>query len=477
MEAQATMQIALTCPQCGGEVELSEDASVFHCSFCESTLKPTGRNEVQSFYFPAKGNTDSVGKALLKALRQKKGIRASIMKSDLAYAPFWRVKGMLFQWAFGREYQSTVYDGPSFDYFKKLRAVPYIRTFPAFEADQFQMLSIGLRAQAMKMHPFNREKMGPEAVVLDQKVSLKEAVKKSLQTSAPVLDGGKRSVHIQKTALIGEKYSLLYFPVFYFVLEMGGKEQKVIIDGLSHRIIKGALPEDAISPTTPTQKLPFTPLNFIPFKCPNCGWDLPFQPSARIHLCNTCGMAWQEFGGRFHQVRYKVWEPEAPTKKVLYLPLWRLQVTINTKNRQYRTLKDFFQLFPQPRIHTGRKLDHEPIYFYVPAFRIRNPVAVDKFASRFILRQPPIPEDLPTNLRQQKAGPAWLPLGEAMEMAGILLLSITPKRSKPIQSAVKDAKIKLEHRELIWVPFAEKGIFLREVHTDLAIQKNCLELE
>ena len=471
------MQIAVACPQCGGEVELEEDASVFHCTFCDSTLKPTGRNEVQSFFFPPKGNKEAIGKALLKAFWEKKGIRASIVESSLAYAPFWRVKGMLFQWAFGREFKSTVYNGPSFDYFKKLRAVPYIRTFPAFEAERFQMLSIGLRAQAMKMHPFNREKMGLDALIVNQKVSLKDAVKKSLQTSAPVLDGGKRSLHISKTALIGEKYSLLYFPLFYFLVAMEGKEHTVVVDGLSHSVIKGTLPKEALKSNDPSERLPYTPLNFIPFKCPNCGWDLPFQPSARIHLCNTCGMAWQEFGGRFHQVRYKVWEPESPMKDLVYLPLWRLEIGIHTAKKQYNTLKEFFELFPQPRLQPKRKLDEEPIYFYVPAFRIRNPVAVDKFASRFILQQPRIPETLPTNLREEKAGPAWLPLGEAMEMARMLLFSITPKRSKPIQAAVKEAKIQLKHRELLWVPFTEKGIFLREVHTDLAIQRNCLEIE
>lgn len=140
-------------------------------------------------------------------------------------------------------------------------------------------------------------------------------------------------------------------------------------------------------------------------------------------------------------------------------------------------MKEFFELFPQPRIQDQRKLEKEPICFYVAAFRIRNPVAVDKFASRLILHQPAIPEELPTNLREHKAGPAWLPLGEAMEMARMLLFSITPKRSKPIQAAVKEANIQLKRGELLWMPFREKGIFLREVHTDLAIQKNCLELE
>jgi len=459
-------------------VELSEDASVFHCAFCDSTLKPTGRNQVQSFYFPPKGKKQAVQKALLRTLKDKRGISATVVESHLVYAPYWRVKGMLFQWAFGRKYESSTYDGPSFDYFKKLRAVAYHRTFPAFNSETFQLISIGLRAQAMRMWPFNREKMGSDALVLEQEVSLKEAVKKSLQTSSPLLDGGKLSLHINKTALIGEQYSLLYFPFFYFLLDTGTSRHQLIVDGLSHRVVKGTLPVGALTRNSNEKGLPYTPLNFIPFKCPNCGWDLPFQPSARIHLCTTCGKAWQEFGGRFHQVHYKVWEPDArvPGKNnIIYLPLWRLEVSITTPKGQCLTQKDFFALFPRPRVLDQVELETKPIHFYIPAFRIKNPVAVDKFAARLTLQQPFIPGASST-LRGQQAAPAWLPLGEAMEMAQLLLFSMTPKRAKPTQEAVKNAKIQLRHKELLFLPFFQKGIFLREVHTDLAIQKNCLEL-
>ena len=71
------MEIVLSCPQCGAEVDLNEDASVFRCRYCDSTLKPTGRNEVESFFFPPKGTTAQVGKALVLAL-SKQGRRIRV---------------------------------------------------------------------------------------------------------------------------------------------------------------------------------------------------------------------------------------------------------------------------------------------------------------------------------------------------------------------------------------------------------------
>ena len=65
------MDIAVTCPQCGAEVDLAEEDTVFKCLYCGSTLKPTGRNQVQSFFISPRENARKVGEALLRALKGK----------------------------------------------------------------------------------------------------------------------------------------------------------------------------------------------------------------------------------------------------------------------------------------------------------------------------------------------------------------------------------------------------------------------
>jgi hypothetical protein len=62
-------------------------------------------------------------------------------------------------------------------------------------------------------------------------------------------------------------------------------------------------------------------------------------------------------------------------------------------------------------------------------------------------------------------------------MAQILLYSMTPKRAKQIQARVKVSRVCLGEGQLLFLPFIEKGIFLREATTDFAIQKNCLEVD
>lgn len=475
------MDIVLNCPQCGAEVGLAEDDSVFRCNYCHSVLKPTGRNEVQSFYLPPKGTKERVGAALKKALSERVG-SVSIEEAYLVYAPFWRVRGLLFQWAFGRRYENTLYGGTSFDQFKRLRATSYHRTFPAFDTALLKVFSLGLRAQAMRMWPYNKTKMGDEARVLKQQISLHEAVQQALHTPYPSQGGSKEKIDILKTQLIGEAYSLIYFPYYCFSLSHGEGDGLMIVDALSHKVVKGNLSVSRLMEASLLNDtdVPYKPLAFIPFNCPNCGWELPFRPHTRIHLCRTCGMAWQETGGSFREVRYKASvkdESHLGQAAWNYLPFWKLTVAICTSQRDYRTVADFYELFPLPKVLDKEMLEKKPIHFYIPAFRIRNAQAVDKFSAQLSMNQPSFEESVAEVFRDIPAADVWLPLSEALEMAQVLLFSMTPSRAKRTLALVKDAQLRLDKRELIWLPFLEKGIFLREATTDFAIQKNCVELD
>jgi ribosomal protein L37AE/L43A len=450
------MDITLNCPQCGGEVDLAEDDSVFRCGYCGSVLKPTGRNEVQSFFFPPKGTLQQVAEAVAKAF-QKRGRSIRITESHLLYAPYWRVRGLLFQWIFGRVYEGSAYGGTSIDYFKKLRATAYHRTFPAFKASEWEVFSLGLRSQVMKMWPYNKEKMGKGALIIPQEMPLEEAVDLALRTSTPSSGAHKEKIDLLRTNLIGETYSLLFFPFYCFSVTGKKKQRLVIVDGLSHKVVRGRLSLVDLVEKTQQTSIPYKPLDFIPFKCPNCGWDLPFRPHTRIHLCRTCGRAWQELGGRYQEVFYSIAMPAETKEKRTwtFLPFWMLTATIVTPERTYETLRDFYALFPSPRVMKGDELGERPIRFHVPAFRIRNARAVDKLAAQLTGAQPSFQRTAPDPIREIQAADVWLPLGEAVEMAGHLLCSMTPKRAKHIRAAVKDARLQLREDGLVWLPFFE----------------------
>jgi hypothetical protein len=100
---------------------------------------------------------------------------------------------------------------------------------------------------------------------------------------------------------------------------------------------------------------------------------------------------------------------------------------------------------------------------------------VDKFATQLTRTQPTFIENEPTTIEGLDLSDAWLPLKEAKEMAHVLLYSMTKRDHKRTRDVVKEAELHFMNASLIWLPFMEKGIFLRELHTDFALQKNALE--
>jgi ribosomal protein S27E len=472
------MDIAITCPQCAAEVDLAEEDTVFKCLYCGSILKPTGRNQVQSFFISPRESASKVGKALVRALKGKAMRGLKIAEHQLVYAPYWRVSGMYFQWTFGRKRYHDSYGMSAWESFKNLRANPWFRTFPAFDASKWGLPSLGLRAQVLKIWPFSAQEMGKDSILIRQTVPFKEAAKLIQHSIGAAARRSSTDIEMVKSELVGERYSLLYFPLYCYTLKDNGRKSMLLVDALSHKVIKGRLDMDELKKHPPSDRIPYRPLNFLPFKCPNCGWDFPFKPHARIHVCATCAQAWQERGGEYVSVPYKIATIDESTDASLkYLPFWRLTGVIKAGDAQYRTLKDFYGLFPLPRVLNGQGLKDREISFYVPAFRIRDVRAVDKFAAQLTRTQPQFTETRPSTGEGRDLYEVWLSMKEAKEMAHVLLYSMTKKDHKRTKDIVKDSELHFTHARLLWLPFIEKGIYLRESQTDFALQKNALELD
>ena len=102
---------------------------------------------------------------------------------------------------------------------------------------------------------------------------------------------------------------------------------------------------------------------------------------------------------------------------------------------------------------------------------------VDKFAAQLTRTQPKFKEIEPNTIENLNLSDVWLTLKDAKEMAHVLLYSMTKKEHKKTKNAVKEAELHFTNSRLVWLPFMEKGIYLRESQTDFALQKNALDLD
>jgi ribosomal protein L37AE/L43A len=472
------MDISVDCPQCGAEVELAEEDTVFKCLYCGSTLKPTGRNRVQSFFISPREPAHKVGRVLIRALNAKLVKQLRIVEHHLLYAPYWRVNGMIFQWVFGRRYFKTASGDKLWEDLKKLRATPWVHTFPAFDASRWDLFSLGLRVQTLKIWPFNKQKMGEDSLLMRQTVSFKEAVDHARRSITKHTGSGSFDVEMEISELVGEKYSLLFFPFYSFTIQDNGKKSEVLVDALSHKVIKGYVDLGELKKYSSGDKIPYRPLGFIPFNCPNCGWEFSFRPRTMIHFCKSCSQAWLERGGSYVSVPYKIVSHDGNLETgCRYLAFWKLTASIKTPEREYRSLNEFYELFPLPRILDQERMKNRDISFYIPAFRIKNAAIVDKFAARLTKLQPILNEEDPDSAEELDLSDVWLPLKDAKEMAHVLLFSLTGETHKRTKKVVKTAKLQFTAATLLCLPFVEKGIYLRELETDLALQKKALDLD
>jgi hypothetical protein len=219
-------------------------------------------------------------------------------------------------------------------------------------------------------------------------------------------------------------------------------------------------------------------LDFIPFACPNCGWELAFRPHTTIHFCKSCARAWEERGGEYVPVPYRVvFKENLPGMTFKYLPFWHLTVNIATPEKTYHTAKDFYELFPVPKVWDPNVLKDKTISFYIPAFKIRNAALVDRFSSQLTKAQPTFAEHDPESIEELDLSDVWLSLNEAKEMAHVLMYSLTWEHHRKTKDVVKNASLQFPEATLLCLPFRDKGIYLREAETDFALQKNALDLD
>jgi len=240
------MKIFLNCPQCGAEVNMEEDASAFRCEFCTSKLKPVGRKEVQSFYISPQGTKETVGAALGNVLNRRIG-RFKLKQAWLSYAPYWRVQGLLFQWRFGSRLKEE--DGyKQYDDFKELRAIKYDRSFPAFNYPKWEVTSLGLKTQFLKMRPYSRNQMGSDALLFGLEISHPQAadIANQVPLSDMALGNTSEKIDVIKDGIIGEIFSLVYFPFYIFNMVQDKRETPMVVDAVSHKLVKGQIPVEQL---------------------------------------------------------------------------------------------------------------------------------------------------------------------------------------------------------------------------------------
>jgi hypothetical protein len=471
------MQIKIDCPQCGGDIVFDEEIEVVSCQYCGSTNQITGKSGIPRFMFPPHWTDTQCHHELSTLLIGKESYRWEKKGLYLVYAPYWRTTGLVFNWLLGKRHTVSELGTSTWDDAKELNTKIFDFSFPAYREPDLNLVSLGIRTSAIPLQLFHETRLSGAEIVVSAEVSLQEAIKYSSSFQTYGFSDRGFSVDFEDTQLVGEVYSVVYFP--FWVLEVGAKDRSglVIIDGVANRVRKTVWDQTVESffkkhPQT-ERAVNFSDLRLIPFTCPVCGWNLPFSPSSKTHICPTCTRAWSENAGAYREVDYQlVAAPKSFQHDICHMPFWALETKIQLSDGVLSTRSDLRKLLPNlPLIKEGEN-GSKSIQFLIPAFKIRCPSSLSKLANLFCVSPPSVELRPKKGLEKERFEAVCLGGAEAEQLARVVLISMVPRYNRHARHSLKESRLKVEKSRLLYYPFYRKGIYLREANSSHAIQRD-----
>lgn len=465
-------RISEKCPQCSASIEFEEDKSVIRCQWCGSALLVSGTEGIQSFRIQPRIADPPQARAI--AERELKGVSPHewrIVECVLLHVPFWRIQGRSYCWVFGTRLMGKSESDVPFPKARE-RARELItriidHTLPAFRSYCVGLQTLGIRPQVATLSPMDSETR--DQSLLPVEVPWREVmdVPRRLGISEKMASDVEPDVVIERT--VGLKVSLLYLPVWYVELSCKMDHQGIVMDATDGRVlVRGqqaadllgyVFVQDALKPMR-------CEIKFLPFRCPNCGWDLPFGEKNLIYLCLNCRRLWTQSEKGFVELTYNVVSPPPKSREdeLLWLPCWRITPKVLSQDSKASRSTMRALLWPL----RGLRQEERPSFIYIPASSFPNPRAHLELARRLSIAQANFLWGAFQERGKIKTTEADLGPREAAEMVVLLLAAGIPFRNRTALEDLRQMRLEVEDLRLCFVPFSSEPLFWRQPHTGAA---------
>jgi DNA-directed RNA polymerase subunit RPC12/RpoP len=477
------VRILIHCPQCRGDIDFLEEANVIRCAFCGSSLLVVGREGVLRYVLPAQVHDAQAAAArALETIRSSGKPSPKILQTFLFHVPFWRMRGTAYRWIFGLKPMKVEIEAgvpPPMERLKALLTRVLDHTIPGYASLKIGLTTLGVRAQVVRLRPFDREDLEKRDSFFPLEISLEQVQAEADRFSNVFLETAELTPEVILHRLVGRSFSVVYFPLWHIEYQDGGGRKSLLLDAVGGSII-GSLPDGSaiqqkLQGEGSRKSFQFSEIRFLPFRCPNCGWEFPFRPLSGLHFCPNCRRLFRESGGEWAETGYSVIPPPAGQswEKLLWVPFWQCKTVLESKGELLETMAGLYKLAPPPRVVKPEEA-RRPIYFYIPAVKFRSPQVIHNLASRLTYIQPEIkPGSFPDGSHPVTAGGS-LPAMDAQEMGPVVLGALIPQASQKARSWLKGCQVNLQEPQILYFPFAQADLFWKELTTGLSFQRNAL---
>jgi LSD1 subclass zinc finger protein len=466
------LRVSASCPSCGAPFELLEGANVARCSYCDLPLLFQSQKNILRYYLEPKFKKRSIP-FLVDRFRKERGL--SLPKRlegiQLLYLPFWRFTAQAFY---------TIVEQPSFS---AIPAAPEVEppteevftkdwdvNFSAHRSNDLGVATLGMRPDWLKLKILTDEAHLRElGSVLSVEMDSSAAREKALRSLGFYLDGKKAPEDELILQLVEERLSLIYFPLW--VVNFAAAEGKLfhVIDGITKRILTEGSGDFELSKNRRGDAERFHPLNIVPHRCPNCGWDLPVAPFHVVFPCQNCERIWKLEEGTYHKITGEAAKPKqecqmAESKSPDYHPFWVFEM--KAKDGGSASIGDIFKVLPSEIGLFSVKDKSKPFLFHIPAFEMKNLVKLPDLGLAFIRTQPDFETE---SVKREKLKGVFLTEDDAKKMADILWLRLVSRKANLELDDWKHPEF-LNGR-IAWFPCCQEGAFLTDGLTGYSFQR------
>ena len=401
--------IGVSCPGCGGGLEIQSDLFVLNCGHCGSNLRINMPEIPPAYFIRSEKPLREVRFHLDRYLKQNAlPLSGPGLTAIPIYYPYWKIDAVVLKVRNEviERVTSDEYDNENVKTYEQkktdIRLVPYSVSQAAGPCIDYIPASIGIRSQYSKILPYSAEKLERDFSSLPVLKNWDKVIKDLDGTISAIASVAQPQFGINRTELYHPSGSIIYFP--YYILDMNTDSpgSRFISDGVTGKVISRIEKEidtDQFQ-NQPPGNMEFGRLTVEFHRCLNCGVDLPARQSY-VYICDNCGRLITP--SRMRGVK-KIYYAGSGAAQDSMFPFWALRLNKDDAQK----LRRFFGGI------------YESDTLTIPAFKIPNFEAMFRLAKRISTAMPKL-ELLPLEKQTSRFADVTVSLDDALLMAEVII--------------------------------------------------------
>ncbi|MGB9696143.1 MAG: hypothetical protein ACP5P3_00335 [Ignavibacteria bacterium] len=238
----------LSCPSCGGELNITEGIRTLNCKYCNSLLVVKGSSGSIKYYVPRKIDKNTaikntfewLGSGFNKARRLKK--LSVVTDAFPIYVPFWRVSADVVGWVFGNERRTDSKGNTYYEDVEKEIKASYDKTYPACNISELGVKRVNLTGD--EILPVDFEVLQQDSMLFNIISSESDIFDYALKNFS---DQARSEIKLYEVTfehydLVRKRISIIYYPLWVVRYVFANRVYQVVVDGEDGTICYGKAP-------------------------------------------------------------------------------------------------------------------------------------------------------------------------------------------------------------------------------------------